>query len=80
MWVYSDEAVLRTDWTGEEKFDSKGNLASDGVLGPHREKEGSFYTVKEVWAPVQFKPKAITETFDGSFLLPMRIYLRTLTR
>ena len=69
MWVYSDEAVLRTDWTGDEKFDSKGNLASDGVLGPHREKEGSFYTVKEVWAPVQFKPKAITETFDGSFLV-----------
>lgn len=69
MWVYSDEAVLRTDWSGEEKFDSKGNLASDGVLGPHREKEGSFYTVKEVWAPVQFQPKAITETFDGSFLV-----------
>ncbi|PHR97380.1 MAG: beta-galactosidase [Leeuwenhoekiella sp.] len=69
MWVFSDEAVLRTDWTGEEKFDSKGNLAADGVLGPHREKEGSFFAVKEIWSPVQFKPKAITETFDGSFLV-----------
>jgi len=69
IWAFSDEAVLRSDWTGDEKFDSKGSLAADGVLGPHREKEGSFYTVKEVWAPVQFKPKAITETFDGSFLV-----------
>ena len=69
MWAYSDEAVLRSDWTGEKQFDSKGNLAADGVLGPHREKEGSFFTVKEVWSPIQFKPKAITETFDGSFLV-----------
>ncbi len=69
IWVFSDEAVLRTDWTGDEKFDSKGNLAADGVLGPHREKEGSFFAVKEIWSPVQFKPKAITEIFDGSFLV-----------
>ncbi|WP_066220286.1 glycoside hydrolase family 2 TIM barrel-domain containing protein [Formosa haliotis] len=69
MWAMLDEAVLRTDWTGEQKYDSKGNLASDGVLGPHREKEGSFFTVKEVWAPIQIKPKQITSTFDGSFFV-----------
>ncbi|MGJ5640551.1 glycoside hydrolase family 2 TIM barrel-domain containing protein [Formosa sp. S-31] len=69
MWAMLDEAVLRTDWTGEEKYDSKGNLAADGVLGPHREKEGSFFTVKEVWSPIQFEPKQITSTFDGSFLI-----------
>ncbi|MCR8666812.1 beta-galactosidase [Aestuariibaculum sp. M13] len=69
MWAMLDEAVLRTDWTGDQKFDSKGNLAADGVLGPHREKEGSFFTVKEVWAPIQFAPKQITQKFDGSFLV-----------
>lgn len=69
MWAMLDEAVLRTDWTGEQKYDSKGNLASDGVLGPHREKEGSFFTVKEVWAPIQFQPKQIGAKFDGSFLI-----------
>ncbi|WP_434036503.1 glycoside hydrolase family 2 TIM barrel-domain containing protein [Formosa sp. 4Alg 33] len=69
MWAMLDEAVLRTDWKGEQKYDSKGNLAADGVLGPHREKEGSFFTVKEVWSPIQFKPKQITSTFDGSFLI-----------
>lgn len=69
IWAMLDEAVLRTDWKGEKKYDSKGNLAADGVLGPHREKEGSFFTVKEVWSPIQFKPKRITSTFDGSFLI-----------
>jgi len=69
LWVFNDAAVLRTDWEGKQKYDSKGNLAPDGILGPHREKEGSFYTIKEVWAPIQFEPKLITETFDGSFLV-----------
>jgi hypothetical protein len=38
-------------------------------LGPHREKEGSYYTVKEVWAPIQFENKQVTDSFDGSFLV-----------
>ncbi|APZ46075.1 beta-galactosidase [Polaribacter reichenbachii] len=69
IWTMLDEAVLRTDWKGEKKYDSKGNLAPDGVLGPHREKEGSFFAVKEIWSPIQFKPKKVTSTFDGSFLI-----------
>jgi len=69
MWAMLDEAVFRSDWKGEAKFDSKGSLAADGILGPHREKEGSYYTVKEVWAPIQFAPKQVTDSFDGSFLI-----------
>ncbi|MFH6993826.1 glycoside hydrolase family 2 TIM barrel-domain containing protein [Flavobacterium sp. FlaQc-48] len=69
MWAMLDEAVKRSDWAGDVKFDSKGSLAADGILGPHREREGSYYTVKEVWAPIQFQPKQVTEGFDGSFLI-----------
>lgn len=69
IWDFSDNAVTRSDWEGERKYDSKGNLAADGILGPHRQKEGSFYTIKEVWAPIQFEPRLITQTFDGSFLV-----------
>jgi hypothetical protein len=69
MWAMLDEAVKRSDWKGEQKFDSKGSLAADGILGPHREKEGSYFSVKEIWAPIQFQPKQITDTFDGSFLI-----------
>ncbi|GLB49325.1 beta-galactosidase [Neptunitalea sp. Y10] len=69
IWVFGDEAVYRTDWTGPQKYDSKGNLAPDGVLGPHREKEGSFYTVKEVWSPVQIAPLQITDSFKGDIFV-----------
>ncbi|MGQ7945457.1 glycoside hydrolase family 2 TIM barrel-domain containing protein [Flavobacterium sp. WC2509] len=69
MWAMLDEAVFRSDWKGDAKFDSKGSLAADGILGPHREREGSYYTVKEVWAPIQFLPKQVTDTFDGTFLV-----------
>ncbi|WP_026729957.1 glycoside hydrolase family 2 protein [Flavobacterium denitrificans] len=69
MWAMLDEAVYRSDWKGDVKFDSKGSLAADGILGPHREREGSYYTVKEVWAPIQFQPKQVTPDFDGSFLI-----------
>ena len=69
MWAMLDEAVKRSDWKGEQQFDSKGSLAADGILGPHREKEGSYFAVKEIWAPIQFQPKQITDTFDGSFLI-----------
>lgn len=69
MWAFSDEAVLRTDWKGERKYDSKGSLAPDGILGPHREKEGSFYAVRDIWCPVQFAPLRITSSFDGTFLI-----------
>ncbi|OXA98888.1 beta-galactosidase [Flavobacterium oncorhynchi] len=69
MWAMLDEAVKRSDWKGEQKFDSKGSLAADGILGPHREKEGSYFSVKEIWAPIQFQSKQITDAFDGAFLI-----------
>jgi len=68
LWVLTDEAVLRTDKEGTV-FDSDGNHAPDGILGPHREKEGSFYTVKEIWSPVQVKPVAINKKWNGRLFL-----------
>lgn len=69
LWAFSDGAVLRSDWTGDTNYDSKGSLAADGILGPHREKEGSFYTVKQVWSPIQIDPLRITESFTGKLLI-----------
>ncbi|HKK10565.1 MAG TPA: glycoside hydrolase family 2 TIM barrel-domain containing protein, partial [Bacteroidales bacterium] len=68
LWVLADEAVLRTDKPGTV-FDSDGNHAPDGILGPHREKEGSFYTVKEIWSPVQVKPLTVNKLWDGKLFL-----------
>ncbi len=51
FWAFLDESVVRTDEGG--KLDSRGNYAPDGIMGPHREKEGSYYTIKQIWSPVQ---------------------------
>jgi len=68
LWVLTDEAVLRTDKEGTV-FDSDGNHAPDGILGPHREKEGSFYTIKEIWSPVQIEPVTINKKWNGKLFL-----------
>ncbi len=64
IWAYCDEAVVRTDRGGV--LDSDNSNAPDGIVGPHREKEGSYYAIREVWSPIQVKPLRITESFDGS--------------
>ena len=51
LWDLMDQAVVRTDMNNI--LDPVGNFGSDGIVGPHMEKEGSFYTIKEVWSPIQ---------------------------
>lgn len=68
LWVFADEAVLRTDKEGMV-YDSDGNHAPDGILGPHHEKEASFYTIKEIWSPVQVAPVTINKKWNGKLFL-----------
>lgn len=51
LWDLMDQGVVRTDRNGT--VDCMGNFGSDGIVGPHMEKEGSFYTIREVWSPIQ---------------------------
>jgi hypothetical protein len=67
IWDFSVNAVYRTDRGGE--LDPNGNNAVDGVLGPHREKEGSYWAIREIWAPIQFDELLITPSFDGRFMI-----------
>ena len=53
LWDLADEGVVRTDKDGI--IDCMGNFGADGIVGPHFEKEGSYYTIKEVWSPVQLE-------------------------
>ena len=52
IWALLDEAVKRPD-TGE--LDAAGNQAPDGIVGPYREREGSFYAIKQLWSPITFE-------------------------
>ncbi len=63
LWVFADEGVERRD--KNDSIDTWGNQAPDGILGPYHEKEGSFYTVKEIWSPVYFKTTEIGPDFNG---------------
>lgn len=66
IWAYNDGAIKRSD---NQLLDSEGSLAPDGIVGPYREKEGSFFTIKEIWAPIQFKPINITGSFNGELYI-----------
>ncbi|RZM26438.1 MAG: glycoside hydrolase family 2, partial [Pedobacter sp.] len=63
IWAFVDEAVIRTDKNGI--YDSDGNHGADGIVGPHREKEASYYTIKEIWSPVYIEPQPIDAAFTG---------------
>lgn len=49
IWAWVDEAVKRPE---SGKMDTAGNRAPDGVVGPYREKEASYFAIKEIWSPV----------------------------
>lgn len=70
LWDFADQAVVRTDKNGG--LDTDGNHGPDGIVGPYHEKEGSFFTIKEVWSPVFVEKREMTPGFDGSFLVENR--------
>jgi len=78
LWNFADEAIMRTDLN--DSLDHDRNHAADGILGPHREKEGSFYTIKELWALVYFERKYITPAFDGTFNIENRYHFTNLNQ
>lgn len=70
LWDFQDQGVVRTD--KDNMIDTDGNLGADGIVGPHDEKEGSFYTIKEVWSPIFFEKREMTSGFDGTFPIENR--------
>ena len=69
-----DEGVVRTD--KGNIIDVVGNQAPDGIVGPHREKEASYYTIKEIWSPIFINTKTIPQQFNGKIEIENR-YLYT---
>lgn len=63
LWVFADEGIERRD--KNDSIDTNGNFAPDGILGPNHEKEGSFFTIKEIWSPVYFGQTALPSDFNG---------------
>jgi hypothetical protein len=65
LWVLADEGVMRTSSDGSSTVDVAGNLAPDGVVGPYHQHEASFYSVREIFSPVQIDDEVPTNS-DGT--------------
>lgn len=70
LWDFQDQGIVRTD--KDNIIDTDGNHGADGIIGPYYEKEGSFFTIKEVWSPIFFERREMTNRFDGSFHIENR--------
>ena len=75
LWVFADEGLKRTD-SGE--IDTYHGSAADGILGPFHEKEGSYFAIKEIWAPVHFQNIDITKDFEGSLQIENQYFYTNL--
>jgi hypothetical protein len=49
IWALLDEGVKRLD---NGRIDVAGNQAPDGIVGPYRQREASFYAIKSIWSPI----------------------------
>jgi hypothetical protein len=73
LWDLADEGIVRTDRNGA--LDTDGNHGADGIVGPYREKEASFFTIQETWSPVFLelgRLDRLPPTFDGRLRLENR--------
>jgi hypothetical protein len=73
LWAFADEGIVRDDEAG--RIDVAGNSAPDGVVGPFREKEGSYFAIREIWSPV-FIEESTQSRLAPSFGGRLRVHNR----
>jgi hypothetical protein len=73
LWDFSDQGVVRKD--KHDSLDTDNFRGADGIVGPHHEKEGSFFTIKEVWSPVFIER---TLNINGTFNIENRYHFTNL--
>ena len=66
LWSFHDEGVVRGD--RHDSIDVAGNQAPDGIVGPHREKEGSYYAIKQIWSPIGIDIPSVRDSLSNNFL------------
>ena len=76
IWALLDEGIVRTDMNGY--IDVNRLNAPDGIVGPHREKEGSVYAIREIYSPVKIHMNKITESFNGIIPVENRYHFTNL--
>ena len=72
IWAMVDEGIVRTDFNNV--LDANGLNANDGILGPYREKEGSFFALREIFSPVKIWMKDLPANFNGKIEIENRYH------
>lgn len=78
LWDFQDQAVVRKDLN--DSLDTDKHRGADGIVGPYHQKEGSYYAIKEIWSPIYFERRQITEGFDGTFNVENRYHFINLSK
>ena len=78
LWALLDEGIVRTDQ--HNIIDVNGVNAPDGVLGPHREKEGSFFAIREIFSPIHITLKDLPAKFNGRVPVENRYHFTNLNQ
>jgi hypothetical protein len=78
LWDFADQAIKRKD--KNDSLDTDKHRAADGILGPHFEKEASFFAIKEIWSPIKLEKKYITNNWDGTVNVENRFYFTNLNQ
>ncbi|MFT4032565.1 MAG: glycoside hydrolase family 2 TIM barrel-domain containing protein [Siphonobacter sp.] len=76
IWNFADEGIMRTD--EGNRLDVNGLNGADGVVGPHREKEGSFQAIREIYSPVKITLKTLPADFSGAIPVENRYHFTNL--
>ncbi len=78
IWAMVDEGIVRTDFNNV--IDANGLNANDGIVGPFREKEGSFFALREIFSPVKIWMKDLPKDFDGKVAVENRYHFTNLNK
>lgn len=53
IWAFCDECLVRRD--KNDSLDCQYAAAPDGIVGPYRELEGSFWAIRQIWSPLKIR-------------------------
>ncbi|MFL9484030.1 glycoside hydrolase family 2 TIM barrel-domain containing protein [Chitinophagaceae bacterium LWZ2-11] len=78
IWAMIDEGIVRTDFNNV--IDNNGLNANDGIMGPHREKEASFYALREIFSPVKIWMQELPQDFKGTIAVENRYHFTNINQ
>jgi hypothetical protein len=78
LWAFLDEGLVRDDLGGI--IDVQDNAAPDGIVGPYRQPEASYYSYKSVYNPAQVTGPAPGAPFNGTLPVENRFSFTSLNQ